>query len=688
MVWTLDTAIAEISGIGEQKAKALSRLGLHTVGDLLRHFPRGYEDRTRWYGIPDAPSGEAVCVTAMVAGPVRVSHIRKGLKLSKVLVVDSRGSMDVTFFNRPYIGQSLNVGEEYVFFGVAEGTGLRRSMTNPVVEPAGKARFTGCIMPVYHLTAGISNNLLAGLARNAAQWCAQEVEECLPAALREEYGLADVAFSMRNLHFPENWEALELARRRVLFEELLCFSCGLALLRERRRDANGPVLAAVQEEAFFAGLPFALTDTQRRAVVELGRDLEDEHPMNRLLQGDVGSGKTVVAAYGLYRAAKNGFQSALMAPTEILAAQHFRTISALLSPMGIRVGLLTASMKAADKRAVRAALAEGALDVIVGTHAILSAQVAFSRLGLVVADEQHRFGVEQRAALVGKGEEKRRPHVLVMSATPIPRTLSLILYRDLDVTVLDGMPPGRKPVKTYLVGEEMRARIYRFIHRLTGEGRQVYIVCPMIEEGEEATASLKSVTAYERELRTRLFPDRSVALLHGRMKPQARQAVMEAFAAGETQILVSTTVIEVGVDVPNAVLMVVENAERFGLSQLHQLRGRVGRGADASYCILMSDSRSNESLERLKVLVRTGDGFAIAEEDLRQRGPGDVFGSRQHGLPLVKAADLAGDVRLLQQAQGAAEQLMIAHPGLEGAELAPLRARVDRMFAQAEGTLN
>ena len=561
----------------------------------------------------------------------------------------------------------------------------------------GKQNFTGCIVPVYPLTAGITNHLLCTLTQQAVAACAQDMPETLPRGVRLDHELAQAEFSYRNIHFPESFQALELARRRLTFEELFYLSAGLAMLKERRGDVLGCAIPSRPMEEFLARLPFPLTGAQRRVMEEISRDMASGRPMNRLVQGDVGSGKTVVAAYAAWLAAGAGYQSALMAPTEVLAEQHFRSLSALLEPAGVRVGLLTGSITPAGKKKVRQALAAGEIDLIIGTHALLSQGVEFAKLGLMVADEQHRFGVAQRAALAAKGDS---PHVLVMSATPIPRTLALIIYGDLDVSVIDELPPGRTPVETYVVREDKRARMYNFVRRLVGEGRQVYIICPAVEENTEGTMQnvewegdgpaldLKAVTTYAKKLQTEVFPDLRVDFLHGKMKPREKEAVMAAFAAGETQVLVSTTVIEVGVDVPNAALIIIENAERFGLSQLHQLRGRVGRGKHQSYCVLITNTRSVEAMQRLRTLASTADGFKISEEDLKLRGPGDFFGSRQHGLPQMKLADLAGDMRLLSEAQESARRLLMADPTLSQPENRPVLERVRTLFADTPDIFN
>ena len=675
----LDTPVEALPGVGPARAGHLARLGLATVGDLLGYFPRDYEDRRAGSTIAAAPPDRPVCLTLMAAEPPRLARIRKGLELVKLRMVDDTGSLNVTFFNQSYLKEALHPGAYYVCYGTVEGPPGRRQMTNPVCEPAGRARFTGCILPVYPLTRGISNNLLAGLTRRCAEACAGQVEEALPPELRHRYELAGVEFAYRNIHAPADEQALESARRRLIFEELFQLTCGMALLRSRRDRARGIRFSTPPVEQFLELLPFALTGAQRRAMAEIGADTASGAPMNRLVQGDVGSGKTMVAAYGAWLAAASGVQCALMAPTELLAEQHMRSLGPLLARAGIRTGLLTGSVKGRARRQLYAALEAGELDLVIGTHALLSEGVRFRELGLVITDEQHRFGVAQRARLAAKA--RQTPHVLVLSATPIPRTLALIIYGDLDVSVIDELPPGRTPVETYVVGEDKRQRMYGFVRKLVGEGRQVYVVCPAVEEGEDGDG-LKAAVAYAETLRTQVFPELRVGLVHGKMKSRDKDGVMARFAAGELDVLVSTTVIEVGVDVPNAALMVVENAERFGLSQLHQLRGRVGRGKHQSYCVLVTDTRSAASRERLRVLSKTTDGFKIAEEDLKLRGPGDFFGQRQHGLPQLSIADLAGDMRVLKQAQQAAQELLAADPELARPEHAPLLKRVRRLFAE------
>ena len=685
----VNTPLRELPGVGEARAKGLEKLGLREAGDLVGYFPRSYEDRRQVYAIAEAPVGELCCVRVMAAEEPRRMHIRRGLDVTRLKVVDRASAMLVTFFNQGYVRQALHRGEEYILYGRVELMGNHRQMTNPQFEGAERPWACGRIMPVYPLTAGITNHLLAGLVEGALRELPPPVET-LPDDLLARHRLAPAAECWRSIHFPADEDALDAARRRFAFEELFYLSLGLALLRERRSRGRGPAFGETDLEGFYKLLPFALTGAQRQALEEAAADLALTRPMNRLVQGDVGSGKTAVAAGCAWLAVRSGWQCAMMAPTEILAEQHAKTLSAMLAPAGIEVGLLTGSMKVSEKRKVLSALESGALPFVVGTHALLSQGVAFHRLGLVITDEQHRFGVEQRAALAAKagGQEDFSPNVLVMSATPIPRTLALIIYGDLDVSVIDELPPGRMPVKTVLVGESKRQRMYGFVRDQVKEGRQVYIVCPAVEENPEGAWDLKAVTEYARVLGEQVFPDLRVGLVHGRMKAKEKEAAMAAFTAGETHILVSTTVIEVGVDVPNASLIIIENADRYGLSQLHQLRGRVGRGKHQSWCVLVSDNRSPDTRARLKVLTQTNDGFKIAEEDLKLRGPGDFFGERQHGLPALRVADLETDTRVLKEAQDAAAELLATDPALTRSEHRPMLEKVRRLFEEDPDRFN
>ena len=679
----LNTGVQFIRGIGGQRAKALEKLGIRTLRDLISYFPRTYDDRTQARRILDLQPGETACVEAMVTAAPTLSRVRRGLELVKLRAVDDSGALDVTFFNQAWLKSSLKAGETYIFYGRAEGNLLRRQMTNPVVEPLGRGEQTGRIVPVYPLTAGVSQLILSRSIRQGLDACADILPDVLPDAVRQEHQLCRIGFAYENIHFPTSAEALDLARRRLAFEELFLFTIGLRRLRSRRDEVRTTPCREVDMAAFYSALPFTLTSAQRRCVEEALDDMRSGKPMNRLCQGDVGSGKTMVAAACVYFCVKNGRQAALMAPTEILAQQHYGGLAPMLEKLGVRCALLTGSMSAKTKRTVSGQLATGEIDFVVGTHALISGGVEYQDLGLVVTDEQHRFGVGQRAALASKGTS---PHMLVMSATPIPRTLALILYGDLDVSIIDELPPGRQRIGTSAVSGGYRRRLYAFLRRQAEEGRQCYIVCPEVTENEDAPDERKAVTEYAKKLQAEVFPDLRVAFVHGKMKAREKEAVMAAFAAGETDILVSTTVIEVGVDVPNATVMVVENAERFGLSQLHQLRGRVGRGPHKSYCVLISDSRNEETRQRLRIMTQTGDGFKIAEEDLRLRGPGDFFGLRQHGLPGLRVADLGCDAALLKEAQSAADALLAKDPKLSSCPATA--ARVAELFQQNADTLN
>ena len=673
----LSTDVRYIKGIGEKKAQALGKLGVFSLYDLVSFFPRKYEDRSIYKPIALCLDGESVCIRALVADTPRLIRIRRGMELVKFRAVDDSGSVDITYFNQNYVKDNLSRGDSICFYGKMEVNGSRRSMANPVYEHEGAEKgVTGRIVPVYRLSAGLNQRTMLQAVRQGLDACAGQLPEALPESVRERMQLVQARYAYENIHFPADFGALELARRRLIFEELFVLACALGDMRRQRVNDNGIRLPQAELEEFWRSLPFSPTNAQRRAAAQAAEDMSSGRVMSRLVQGDVGSGKTLVAAALIWHTARAGYLSAFMAPTEILAEQHFATLSAFLAPFSLRVGKLTGSMTAREKRLVKEALQKHELDLVVGTHALFSEDVSYTDLGLVVTDEQHRFGVNQRSALIGKGQ---RPHVLVMSATPIPRTLALILYGDLDVSVIDEMPPGRQKVDTFSVDESYRARLNGFIRKLVGEGRQVFVVCPMVEENEDLPVKLKSAEEHAKEL-SATFPELRVACVHGKMKAKDKDKVMAAFVAGETDILVATTVIEVGVDVPNAALMVVENAERFGLSQLHQLRGRVGRGQHKSWCILVSDNDSPEVRARLDIMHQTNDGFKISEEDLRLRGPGDFFGSRQHGLPEMHVADLGADVNVLQQAQEEARRLLEQDPELRAPENAALRERVEKLF--------
>ena len=676
----LKTDVRYIKGIGEKRAKALSKLGIHCLGDLITYFPRAYDDRRESRTIGELQLGETVSVRAMIAEEPRLSHIRRGLDILKFRAVDDTGSLNLTFFNQSYLKAQIKEGEHYVFYGKVSGTLLAPAMQNPILERESvSGRLTGRIFPIYRLTQGVGPGVLANAMEQGLVACGDHFPDPLPESVRQAHGLAQAPFAYHNIHFPESEENLELARRRLIFEELFLLAAALRLLKGHRRAAAGKPIPSVDLKPFFNALPFSLTEAQKRTIDEAMADMGRDVPMARLIQGDVGSGKTVVAAAGAWIAFQFGLQSAFMAPTEILARQHVQTLSALLNPLGMRVGLLTGSLTAKKKREMGDLIETGYFHLVVGTHALISEGVRYHKLGLVIADEQHRFGVDQRSALTEKGDH---PHVMVMSATPIPRTLGLMIYGDLDVSIIDELPPGRQKVDTFSVGENMRERITNFTNKLLDEGRQAFYVCPAIEsDPEDVTNGLKAVEAYAKNLQDEVFPERKVAFLHGKLKPKEKDKVMAAFLEGEIDILVSTTVIEVGVDVPNAVLMVVENAEYFGLSQLHQLRGRVGRGLHKSYCVLISSCEKEATQARLSALCNTNDGFQIAEEDLKLRGPGDFFGSRQHGLPEMRLANLSYNMDVLREAQKSALALLEEDPKLELPCHRALKERILHLFS-------
>ena len=679
----LSDPITVLKGIGPAKAKAFENLNIFTLRDLICHFPRGYEDRTRLVTIDRLEVDRPACFRAMVMNHPRTNHIRKGLDLTKVQVADHTARLNLTFFNNRYAADALQYGKEYIFYGAVSGDFIGYNMTNPVFETLDSAPVTTRrVLPVYPLTAGLNNASVLKAVRQALAIC-DPPAEIIPETVRRQYGILPAERAYYAIHEPGSMEEAELAKRRLVFEEFFVFSAGLSLLRASRAGKQTAPYENVELQPFYAALPFQLTGAQKRAIEEIRGDVTRGAPMNRLVQGDVGSGKTMVAAAAAYLAAQNHRQAALMAPTEILAEQHYQSLSKLFEPLGLRVVLLTGSMKEKEKRGIREAIALGMADLAVGTHALLSGTTVFNDLGMVIADEQHRFGVAQRSKLSAKGMD---PHVLVMSATPIPRTLALIMYGDLDVSILDELPPGRQAVDTFLVNESYRARINAFIRKQVSGGHQCFVVCPAVEENEEL--GIKSAEVWAETLQKTVFPDLQILLLHGQMKGAEKEAVMGAFAAGEADVLVATTVIEVGVDVPNATLMVIEDADWFGLSQLHQLRGRVGRGSSKSYCILTSHNRNAETLQRLKALCKTTDGFKIAEEDLKLRGPGDFFGSRQSGLPAFRVADLSYDLQTLKDAQAASAQWIDLSGTADTPEAVALRERIGDLFHRAEGTMN
>lgn len=676
MALELQTDIRYLKGVGESRAALYQKLGIETVEDLLYHIPRRYIDLTRPTPLAAAVPGQKCAVRALLAAKGREQRIRRGLSLFKLTAVDGPVTLHITFFNAKYTVEALREGEEYIFYGTVTGGFYSRQMDSPQVFRPEEA---GTLLPVYSLTQGLSNKMVSRQVTEALNRVEQLPDPLEGSGLPQQYGLLSYSQALHAVHFPHDWQAIETGRNRMVFDELLCLSLCFARMREGRHRLHVPPMRMQPLTEYYRALPYELTGAQQRAIAEAMSDMCSGTPMNRLVQGDVGSGKTAVAAALCYFAHRNGAQSTLMAPTEILAQQHYNSLAPLLGSLGMQVALLTGSLSPKKKETLKAALAAGEIDLCIGTHALLTDDTAFANLGLVVTDEQHRFGVQQRAALRQKG---RDAHVLVMSATPIPRTLAMIVYGDLEISVIDELPAGRRPIRTYLIDSTIRQRAFGYIKKHLDEGYQAYLVCPAVQSEDEdtAAASLKSAVEYAEELAHGAFGDYRVGLLHGKMRPAQKEKVMAEFAAGEIQLLVATTVVEVGVDVPNAVIMMVENAERFGLSQLHQLRGRVGRGQVQSHCILLSDTENPDTLERLRVLCGTNDGFKIAEEDLKQRGPGDFFGERQHGLPEMKIADLAADSRLLQKAREAADALTERDPTLH--TLPALARRVERLMAK------
>ena len=679
----LSDPITILKGIGPTKAKQFAALNIYTLEDLICHFPRVYEDRTHIVPVGELEADTPACFRAVVMNTPRTNHIRKGLDITRVQVADHSGRVNLVFFNQKFTTEQLQYGREYIFYGALSGDYMGYQVTSPSFEsPESDPVTTRRVLPKYPLTAGLSNASVLKAVRQALAIC-DPPAEVLPPEVLEKYQILPAHQAYYAIHEPKSMEEAEQARKRLIFEEFFVFSAGLSLMRASRNNKKATPYSYTDLTDFYRALPFTLTGAQNRAIGEIAEDFAKGTPMNRLVQGDVGSGKTMVAAAAAYLTAKNGHQAALMAPTEILAEQHYASLSKLMSPLGISVCLLTGSMTPKQKQLTRQAIEAGGYQLIVGTHALVSESTVFSDLGLVIADEQHRFGVGQRSALSSKG---RDPHVLVMSATPIPRTLALLMYGDLEVSILDELPPGREPVDTFLVTESYRARINAFIRRQVADGHQCFVVCPAVEDGEEL--NIKAAETWAETLRKTVFPDLRIALLHGQMKGAQKEQVMADFAAGQADVLVSTTVIEVGVDVPNATLMVIEDADRFGLSQLHQLRGRVGRGGSKSYCILLSQNKNPDTNARLKALCKTTDGFKIAEEDLAIRGPGDFFGSRQSGLPVFRVASLSCDLATLKLAQNASVEWIEKMGTSDTPESQALRRRIGELFARSEGTMN
>ena len=677
---TPDTPVRYLKGVGPKTAERFEKLGILTLSDLLCHYPRRYLDFSKPYSIAEAPADTECVVKAEVFAKPGGRILPGGRRMERITAGDDVSSLEITWFNNPYAAQKLELGQEYYFQGIVTGGMLRRQMVNPQVRTDAQVK-SSPFEAVYPQTEGLTSSVIAKCVRQLLPH-AELLPDPLPSEMLKKYRLLSKADAVRAIHCPATEEEAFAARRRLIYEELLVLQLGIGRMKNHGAASTGAPMKKADASPFWESLSFSPTGAQRRAVEEILTDMSGETSMNRLLQGDVGSGKTLVAAAAIWACIRAGYQAALLAPTEILAGQHAENLNRLLSPFGMRVALLTGGMKAAARRTTLAAIRDDEADLIVGTHAILSEGVEFARLGLAVVDEQHRFGVRQRGLLA---EKAANPHLLVMSATPIPRTLGLLMYGDLDISILDELPPGRKPVKTRCITGKKRADLYGFLDREIDSGRQVYIVCPAIEDA--GGSGLNAVKSYYEDIAKAYLPDRRVGLMHGKLKPKEKAEVMDDFKSGRLDALVSTTVIEVGVDVPNATVMVIENAERYGLSALHQLRGRVGRGAAESWCFLVSDNASESVQKRLKFLCSTSDGFAVAQYDLETRGPGDFFGSRQHGLPTLQIADLMNDTRTLHAAQSEAVALLAEDPLLERPEHALLARQVEQMFDKA-GAMN
>ena len=677
---TPDTPVRYLKGVGPKTAERFEKLGILTLSDLLCHYPRRYLDFSKPCSIAEAPADTECVVKAEVFAKPGGRILPGGRRMERITAGDDVSSLEITWFNNPYAAQKLELGQEYYFQGIVTGGMLRRQMVNPQVRTDAQVK-SSPFEAVYPQTEGLTSSAIAKCVRQLLPH-AELLPDPLPPEMLKKYRLLSKADAVRAIHCPATEEEAFAARRRLIYEELLVLQLGIGRMKNHGAASTGAPMKKADASPFWESLPFSPTGAQRRAVEEILTDMSGETSMNRLLQGDVGSGKTLVAAAAIWACIRAGYQAALLAPTEILASQHAENLNRLLSSFGMRVALLAGGMKAAARRTTLAAIRDDEADLIVGTHAILSEGVEFARLGLAVVDEQHRFGVRQRGLLA---EKAANPHLLVMSATPIPRTLGLLMYGDLDISILDELPPGRKPVKTRCITGKKRADLYGFLDREIDSGRQAYIVCPAIEDA--GGSGLNAVKSYYEDIAKAYLPDRRVGLMHGKLKPKEKAEVMDDFKSGRLDALVSTTVIEVGVDVPNATVMVIENAERYGLSALHQLRGRVGRGAAESWCFLVSDNASESVQKRLKFLCSTSDGFAVAQYDLETRGPGDFFGSRQHGLPTLQIADLMNDTRTLHAAQSEAVALLAEDPLLERPEHALLARQVEQMFDKA-GAMN
>lgn len=684
----LSDSVQYLKGVGAKRAELFHKLGVYTVRDLLYHLPRGFEDRTHVCPITELVDGESVCVRGVLAMGLRSFRARNGMRVSQTRIADDSGMMQITWFNAPYVEKILaDPASEYIFFGKVNYRGQRPEMINPIIEKlehGEDSKKMGRILPIYPATAGLSQKNIRDTIIQAIERLGERIPETLPDDFRKKNVLIDINTAIHNVHIPEEYEDFVIARRRLVFEEFLTLQLGVASAKTIRRTENATAIANVKcISDFAAGLSFELTRAQKRVINEIAADIRKNVPMNRLVQGDVGSGKTIVAAAAMFAAAKNGYQSAMMAPTEILARQHYESMKRYLEPWGITVAYLSGGQKAVERAENTELIESGKAMAVVGTHAVITDKVRFKNLALTVTDEQHRFGVNQRTKLAGKGENS---HTLVMTATPIPRTLSLVIYGDLDISVIDELPPGRTPIKTMALSENERGRLYSFVNSELNKGRQAYFVCALVEDSEAITA--KAATDYADKLRNGPFRGRSVGLLHGKLKPAEKDEVMEKFASGEINVLVATTVVEVGVDVLNATIMVIENAERFGLSQLHQLRGRVGRGGEQSYCVMFGNISGGVAKERVKMMCETNDGFKIAEKDLELRGPGEFFGTRQHGLPEMRIGNFFTDMDVLKETQDVAAEILAEDPLLESEKYSALKKSVENAFARTGEILN
>ena len=673
-----DTDIRFVKGVGEKRAEALKSLGIDSVDSLLEFFPRSYENWSVHTKISDAVTFAPVCIKARITTPIEANYIRKNMVIYKFAAEDDSGTIFVTLFNTKYLADSLIKGEEYLFFGKVEGdVGRRvREMNSPKIRPLQYNR----IHPIYPSNSKISTREIERIMSAAVKDFIPT--EALPEDIIKNNSLCPIDYAIRNIHFPESNEAITEARKRLSFEEMFVWQCTMTYTKLKRKQHCAPLIKSDALCEFTSSLPFGLTNAQKRVIDEALCDMRSGMPMNRLVQGDVGCGKTAVAAALVFCTVKSGYQAALMAPTEVLAEQHFETFKKFFANSQISVRLLTGHTPTREKTKIKNEISDGSVDLLIGTHAIIESDVTFKNLALTITDEQHRFGVEQRSTLVKKGDAS---HTLVMSATPIPRTLALIVYGELDISRIDEKPSNRQAISTYAVNSEYHERIYRFLKKHLDSGRQCYIVCPLVEEGENS-GDLIPVTQYYEYLSQKVFKDYNVGILYGKMKPKEKDETMKNFSEGEIQLLVSTTVIEVGIDVPNATVMVIENADRFGLSQLHQLRGRIGRGEEKSTCILVSDSKSRETAARLKIMCETADGFVIADEDLKMRGPGDFLGHRQHGLPEFKVADLVNDIDLFKTSGKAAAELIKNNFKLEG--LPELQRKIKTVLRNARSGNN